>query len=125
MGRWSVRSERSRAGFTLLEIIVALMILGFVAAAAMPGIGRSLALATHAAGEREAVLLAESKLAELGAGPIAPGTRAGREAGGLAWRADIEAVDASPALARFSLTVTVRPASGAPVRLATTLLGPP
>ena len=118
-------NERDSAGFTLLEIIVALMILGLMAAALMPAMGGSLKLASRAAGEREAILFAESKLAELGAGRVEPGSSGGREPGGLVWHADIVAEAATPALARYSVSVTVQPASGAPVRLATILLGPP
>jgi general secretion pathway protein I len=118
-----VRSERT-GGFTLLEIIIALGILSLVAAALMPALNGSLRLSSRAAGEREAVLLAESKLAELGAGRLEPGSRSGREAGALAWRSDISLAASTPALARYSVSVTVQPAQGAPVRLSTTLLGP-
>ena len=104
---------------------MALMILGLAAAALLPAMGASLKLTARAAGEREAVLFAESKLAELGAGRIEPGTRSGTEDNGLTWRAEISRDAASPALARFALTLTVQPRSGPPVRLATTLLGPP
>lgn len=112
------------SGFTLLEIIVALTILGLIAAALMPGTSNLLRLATRAAGEREAVLLAESKLAELGAGRLEAGSRSGIEAGDLAWRAEIEPLAASASLARFAVAVTVQPARGSPVRLATIMLGP-
>ena len=118
-------NERPPAdGFTLLEIIVALTILGLLAAALLPAMSSTLRLAGHAAGEREAVLLAESKLAELGAGRLEPGSRSGVEAGSLAWRSEVAADAITPALARFSVAVTVTPTSGAPVRLATILLGP-
>jgi type II secretion system protein I len=114
----------SADGFTLLEIIVALTILGLIAAALMPGTSDVLRLATRAAGEREAVLLAESKLAELSVGRLEPGSHSGVEPGSLSWRTEIESLAASPSLARFAATVTVQPARGTPVRLATILLGP-
>jgi len=120
-----VPNERDSAGFTLLEIIVALVILGLAAAALMPGISTSLKLTTRSAGEREAILFAESKLAEIGAGRLEPGMRSGVAPGGLAWRADISADATTPSLARFSVLLTVQPSAGPAVHLATMLLGPP
>jgi general secretion pathway protein I len=116
--------RRAQAGFTLLEIIVALTILGLIAAALLPGAGSVLRLSVRAAGEREAVLLAESKLAELGAGRLEPGSRSGVATGDLAWRTDIEPIDATAVLARFAVGVTVQPAHGNPVHLASIMLGP-
>lgn len=118
-------NRRGIAGFTLLEILVALMILGLVAAAVMRGMSTSLKLTARAAGEREAILFAESKLAEIGAGRLQPGTQSGVAPGGLAWRADILVDGATPTLARFSVALTVQPSAGPPVRLATILLGAP
>ena len=111
------------AGFTLLEILVALAILALAAAALLPAMGGSLTLARHAAGTREAMLFAESKLAELSAQRPAAGRMSGTAPGGLAWRADILQESATPTLARYSLSLSVQPASGPPVRLDSVLLG--
>jgi general secretion pathway protein I len=115
---------RADRGFTLLEIILALGILSLAVAALLPAFNSSLRLSSRAAGEREAVLFAESKLAEIGAGRIEPGSRSGRAEGALSWQSDVALTASTPAVARYSVSVTVQPAQGAPVRLSTILLGP-
>ena len=66
----SVASARPRAGFTLIEVLATLLLLGIVVPVAMRGVSLALAAASTARRTAEAATLAESKLNEL----IADGT---------------------------------------------------
>lgn len=119
------RQHEGAAGFTLLEIIVAMTILALTVALLMPGIANALRLQTGADGERAATLLAQSKLAEIAAGRVEPGARSGVADGALAWRSEVTPLSSGVALASFAVAVTVQPQRGPAVRLATVMLGSP
>jgi len=96
------------AGFTLLEVLVALVILGFAAGILTGAISDSLARAQRADTEIRAVALADGMLAGLGRDiPITPGISAGQQ-GRLRWQLSIApqpAAGTSVVLARIGLTV--------------------
>src|SRR4051794_38319604 len=54
-----------RAGFTLIEVLATLVLLGIILPAAMRGVSIGLAMASHARHVTEAAQLAEAKLNEL------------------------------------------------------------
>jgi general secretion pathway protein I len=79
------RSARGRAaGFTLLEILVALMILSIAVVAALQLFGGGLRLARAAADHQEATLLAKAKLAEIAFDNVEEGTTEATE-GNFRW----------------------------------------
>lgn len=111
-------------GFTLLETIVALTILGLALGIALPGIGGSLRLGSGARDQRTALLLAESKLAELSMpANLSPGTDRGTAAGGFVWQTAVVPLDtgAGP-LRAYRLEVSVA-GGGTSVRLVSAGLG--
>ena len=57
--------RRTRRGFTLIEVLAALLLLGIVLPAAMGGLNLCMRAAAHARHKQEAALLAESKLNEI------------------------------------------------------------
>jgi prepilin-type N-terminal cleavage/methylation domain-containing protein len=57
--------RRDRTGFTLIEVLATLMLLGIVLPVAMKGVSASLAAAAKARNMAEAATLADSKLNEL------------------------------------------------------------
>jgi prepilin-type N-terminal cleavage/methylation domain-containing protein len=116
-GDISRRGSRGRAGFTLIEALVALAIaalgLGALMAAAGQGLG-NVAAADHFI---EATRRAQSRLAiaEAGQGP-GPGEASGDDGGGYSWRVTIQRVaahsqvagsGAPQALALYAVGVTV------------------
>lgn len=71
---------RSRdGGFTLLEVLVALVILSTTVVAALQLFGGGLRLARAAGDHTDAALLASAKLADLGPSPLTEGTEEGME----------------------------------------------
>lgn len=121
------------AGFTLIEVVVALAILALALAAALPQFGSALRLGAEATDGREAVLVAQSALAVLTADPrLADGARDGAADGGWVWRATVRRAatggdGAVPALLRpFEVTIEVMKTGGRPLaRLTTIALGRP
>jgi type II secretory pathway pseudopilin PulG len=82
--------DRSRAGFSTLEVLVALLILGLSASTVTVMHHRSIARIEQAEFELEAVRTAESVLARIGTEfPLKVGTLSGREKDGLDWKAQI------------------------------------
>ncbi|MHB1303873.1 MAG: prepilin-type N-terminal cleavage/methylation domain-containing protein [Acidiphilium sp.] len=76
-------------GFTLLEVLVALVILGLALGMVSGVISDSLARAERVATDEHAVVLADSLLAGLGRDmPLRPGVRGGRK-DGLVWRLSV------------------------------------
>jgi general secretion pathway protein I len=63
-------SRRPETGFTLLEVLVALLVLGVAVVAALGLVGGALRLARASADHVEATLLAQAKLAEAGVPPL-------------------------------------------------------
>lgn len=70
---------RRQAGFTLLEVLVALIILTVVGVAVLQLFGGGLRLARASADHLEATLLAAAKLSELPAGAVEEGATEGNE----------------------------------------------
>lgn len=92
-------SSRSRSasagGFTLLEVVVAFVILGLAFAAAFEVFSTGIRNVRVTAGYAEAELLAQSKLALLGtAEPIVDGVSEGRFEGGYRWKLEVSPVPA-------------------------------
>ncbi len=56
---------RARAGFTLIEVLASLFLIGLVVPVALGGISLAVGLASSAKHQREAATLAASKLAEM------------------------------------------------------------
>ncbi|MFP3942277.1 MAG: prepilin-type N-terminal cleavage/methylation domain-containing protein [Alphaproteobacteria bacterium] len=122
---------RHRAGFTLIEILVAFAILVLALAAVMQGLSGGLRMLSVSDAHAEALRIAENRLAEAGrAFPLRPGTKTGED-GRYRWRVDMaphEAEDAvaAPSLpAAYAVTVTVRWGGGRSLRLSTLTFGPP
>lgn len=120
------------AGFTLVEVMVALAVLALTAAAVFPQFGGALRLGAAAERERAALLVAQSVLAAVGAGPLPPGGIAEGAAGdGWVWRVGLRPLalpdapgGASPVLRPFEAVATVGPPDGRPLaRLTTVVLG--
>jgi type II secretory pathway pseudopilin PulG len=114
-----VIAGRAQQGFALLDTIIALGIIGVIAAL-FAQVVQSSALARHnAAQRRAAVMVAQSQLAQLAEGAVEP--RAGRS-DDLLWRNEVSSypgVPNGPGLERLSVTVS-DPASGrALIRLET------
>ena len=108
-------------GFTLLEVLVAFAIAALGLAAGLQAVGGGVAAGDAAARRAEALLVAQSRLAEATALP--PDDRSGRDAG-LTWRTAVQplgpASDGGLRLYRFE--VAVRAADGATLNLATVRL---
>jgi general secretion pathway protein I len=66
-------------GFTLLEVLVALVVLSTTAVAALQLFGGGLRLVRAAGDHADAALLASAKLADLDPGPLSEGTEVGTE----------------------------------------------
>jgi general secretion pathway protein I len=79
---------RSRPGFSLIEVLVALAILGIALGAMMPRISLGSLAAERASRTEEAVLLAEQLLTEAGRTIPLPSKEAaqGNTAAGFSWR---------------------------------------
>lgn len=120
------RQVEARAGFSLIEAIVAfaaLALVGVVAFELLSGAARG----TVAAERRQALLMvAESRLAEIGAvKPLAPGGDEGAS-DGVSWRRDIRLRDqggGARLLQLYDITVTAR-ADGRNVTLSRIAVAP-
>jgi len=75
---------RREAGFTLLEVLVALLILSVAVVAVLQLVSGGLRLAAVAGAHLDATLLASAKLSEVEAGPLEEGTMEGQE-GAYQW----------------------------------------
>lgn len=75
--RPSVAPRAQEAGFTLVEVLVALLILATAVVAALQLFGGGLRLARAAGDHAEAALLASAMLAELAPGPLEEGATEG------------------------------------------------
>jgi general secretion pathway protein I len=79
--------RREAQGFTLLEVLVALVIAGLALGALFSGAVTGLRSARLSLDYAEAVSRAQSHLAAAGTGaPLVAGTRHGDDGGGFAWR---------------------------------------
>ena len=96
-GRRPTRGRRrpSRAaGFTLVEVLIAFVILALALGALLPGFATGLRSLGAADGYTTAALLAESRLAAVGVEePLAAGTTEGEFENGFRWRLDVVPLD--------------------------------
>ena len=96
----SNRRKRRSGGFTLLEILVAFTILAIVLTALIQAFSQGLRTSVVAEEHATAVLLARSKLAEVGSSiPLEESEQSGDFEDGLGWRLTIR----SPQDAEFGL----------------------
>jgi general secretion pathway protein I len=113
------RPEHRQAGFTLIEVIVALAIAALGLGMLMMATGTGLTNATAAGETIEATLRAQSHLAALGTlTPLHPGVQSGDDGGGYFWRVAIsqpvshasaaDADETPPALYSILVTITWR-----------------
>lgn len=131
------RRARER-GFTLIEVVVALALLGLVLAVLSDGLRTGLSSASRAAAIEPPLAVAQAKLAAVGiTEPLATGTTRGEDARGLQWQLAVDEYDDStldapatdapglPKLYRVTVTVTWQQ-GGAPrsLSLATLRVGP-
>ena len=125
--------ERGQAGFTLLEVLIALAIMGVALVASMQALSGGLAGTRRAEAAGQALLTARSLMDRVGTElPVAPGSQSGSEAG-LSWTIAIArrpepakkdqqaATDRS--LPAFDVVVTVAAEGASPVSLTTIRLG--
>ncbi len=104
---------KQQAGFSLLEVLVALAAVALVLAGALPQMRLTLSAARQAERQSLALLVAESKLAELALQPaLAPFEASGEAEAGLLWQASIQPADdvgkLGPSLWRLSVQVRDR-----------------
>lgn len=126
----------AQAGFTLLEVLVAFIILGLAAGAVMTAFGSGALKVAQAENERRAALAARSVLALAGSGiPLEAGTQQGTMPDGTRWRMIIRPYEAQPAegggddvppvTVAYRVDVAVEPTSGAmPVSITSLRLKP-
>jgi general secretion pathway protein I len=82
-------------GFTLIEVVVAVLVLALSMSAILQLIAGGLGATRRAEIRATAALLAQSRLAAIGAGlPIAPGEAEDSFDNGYVWRETIEPIDA-------------------------------
>jgi len=126
-------TERADAapGFTLVEVLIALVILAIAAGLAFSTVSGSVAWLAQASMEQQAVSSAQTALSRLGHDiAVHPGRTTGVD-GDLRWTVDVGAAltDPMPAegLAAYPVTVTIESHSGEamrPFRLQSVKLGP-
>ena len=134
------RKRNGAAGFTLIEVLVALVIGGLAVAAIAGVVGNGLLASRVSDQSVIALTLAESKLAAAGADePLRPGNHEGNFAKYFVWRLSIApyddpgrrdtgGLDAPSALRLYRVAVTVAWSDSAKRRqlsLSTLRLGPP
>ncbi len=122
-----MHADRGEAGFTLLEALIAFAIAALALAALLQGALTGLRATQAATRTEEALARARSRLAALGATPIAPTDRRGDDGGGFAWRLRVVPAATSGGLTLFNVTVVVGWRDGGTpreVRLETQRLGP-
>ncbi|MBP7064740.1 type II secretion system minor pseudopilin GspI [Ferrovibrio sp.] len=106
---------KHKAGFSLLEVLVALAAAALVLAVALPQMRLTLSAARQAERQSLALLVAESKLAELALQPdFTPFEASGEAEAGLLWQASIQPAEGvattrlGPSLWRLSVQVRDR-----------------
>jgi prepilin-type N-terminal cleavage/methylation domain-containing protein len=117
-----------RRGFTLIEVLATLVLLGIVLPVAMRGLSVALAAAGTARHTSEAAVLAEAKLNELAAAAATGGAASGSgdfgdEAHGYRWTATTAAADLN--LTELSVTVSWLERGAERSLVVTTLVGDP
>jgi general secretion pathway protein I len=107
-----------RGGFTLLEVMIALIIAGLAAAALLNAAGTGLSATNTASLYDQAVVRARSHLAAATHGmKLAPGDSSGDDGGGFQWRLHVArlataTVQASGPVALYGVTVWIGWAAG-------------
>lgn len=109
-------TDRTEAGFTLIEVLVALLVLAIAAAYAFQIAAGGFSWLTQASQEQDAMRAAESALSHLGHDvPVQPGSVANID-GSLHWSVEIGAALADPppaqGLAAYPVIVDVQWADG-------------
>jgi len=110
--------RRPSAGFGLLEVLVALGLVAATIAAGLQILGTAARGTADADRYSRAVMLAESRMAELGAtGALAPGETLGDAGDGFVWRVSVRpfadyaapppGVEGTPSVVPVEVTVTV------------------
>ena len=128
------RATPRSAGFTIVEVLVAFVIVGFTLASTISTFETGLAGVERAESHATALMLAESKLAEIGVtAPLAVGRWEGDFAGAFRWRTDIIAItepasEVASVVAAYRVVVEVESLSAVKpgrrlVRLQTVRLG--
>ena len=120
---------RSEAGSALVEALVAVALVALVLAFAYRSMGEGALRSRAAEASRMATLIAQSRLAAVGADiPLAAGDTQGLD-GEFLWRVEVrpDVREASPAGQLYEVTAAVRDRKGGPDRatLRTLRLGPP
>jgi|SRR5215472_2144364 general secretion pathway protein I len=129
-----MRARRRTAGFTLVEVLVALAIVGLALGAVAASFGNSLTAHETVADAEAALAVAEEQLALAAAAPH-PGTSGGNFAGRFAWRTTVARYDdgdkaadslrSLPVLYRVAVSVAWRDGRHSrEVALSTLRLGP-
>jgi general secretion pathway protein I len=91
-----IDARKLKAGFTLLEILIAFTILGLAGATIMSIFGNGTAKVSHAEKERVAELSARSVMALIGTEvPLEPGTQQGKTSDGNMWSVVIQPYETS------------------------------
>ena len=116
-------------GFTLIEVLVAFALVALILGAALRLVSGGLNDSDVAERHTLAVLVAESRIAELGASaPLRPGVSEGIAHDDYRWRREIRQLDGpddDDPLPLYSVTVDVAWDDGPGVRLATLRPAPP
>ncbi len=124
---------RGEAGFTLLEVLVAIAILAVAMAATLQAFSGGLDATRRGEAANEALSTARSLLDRVGTElPIAPGLRSGGSAAGPSWSVQVarrkspldDLQGAERFYALFDVVVRVTVPGAAPVSLATVRLAP-
>ena len=110
-------------GFTLIEVLVAFALVALILGAALRLVSGGLTDSDAAERHTLAVLVAESRIAEIGVTvPLAPGVTEGIAHGDYRWRREVRALDGNPAedpLPLYAVTVSVAWEDRPGIRLAT------
>jgi hypothetical protein len=120
--------DDAERGSVLIEALVAIAVVALVLTWGYRAVGGSALRARAAEASRTAALIAQSRLATVGAEiPLAPGETRGRD-GAFAWRVEVapQAAQASTAGELYAVTVSVRDLGGVANRavLRTLRVGP-